>query len=198
MGDPHLDPHDEFDRQFQDALQAARPKADFVRMKRALQSGIRNQEARSPWWQLAVSLPALGRRELMAACLAVCVVVPLAYLRFAPSLTGSLSGDISIYNPFRFAWTQYASSQFPMDTLTRVESTGCSIVLDDGSELELRQGTLTKLTREHGTTVEIYRGRLDADIQPQPPDKPFVVRMPPDGELTVVGTRFAVIVEERP
>ncbi len=198
MGDPHLDPHDEFDRQFRDALQAAPLNADFVRMKRALQCGIKENETRLRWWRPRFLLPALGKRELMAACLAVCVAVPVAFLWFSPSASGSLTGDIQIYNPFRLAWTQYASAQFPEDTLARVESQQCRIVLDDGSELELQQGTLVRLRQGRGTNVDIYRGRLDADIRPQSPGSPFVVRMPPDAELTVVGTRFAVIVEGRP
>ncbi len=186
----------DFDARFRSALDRAEPKADLERLQCRVESKIADRASAAPLWKRFLCIFALTKTDVAAAGLAVALSI-LAFCILSPhKVQGAYTGNIQIYDPFRFAWKECASSQFPENKLVRVETSECIITLNDGSELCLQPGSLIRLEERNGTALKIFRGRLDADIRPQPAGKSFRVSTPTDWNLTVIGTRFTVIVKE--
>lgn len=74
-----------------------------------------------------------------------------------------------------------------LETLTSDSS--ARVQLADGTQLTLSGAALLRLGFQEGKILELARGGLSADVQPQPPGHPLLVGTP-EARLTVLGTRF--------
>ncbi|MFH1740618.1 MAG: FecR domain-containing protein, partial [bacterium] len=120
------------------------------------------------------------------------VLIALGVFLLKPSESlGTYDGTLSVYYPLSHRWYETGRGDISADRLLRAEGEGVLLTLEDGSCIALSFGTYVEVSRTH---VTLYRGKIMADVEPRPADRPFRV-LTPTAEICVVGTRFSVTVE---
>lgn len=190
------DKQHDVDRQVKNLFAQASPKYDVRRARRNLLTAIEERQRTQPGWFGFLSL-----REFLVGDTAPCIAFGLSclllFVMLAQPKLGTVEGTVSAYNPLTRSWSELKGNQIPTGVLLKIAGDSSRVTLPEKSILDLTGGSLFELHDDKGTVVRLFRGRLDADIAPQPEGKTFRVKTP-TMEVTVAGTQFSVTVGDSP
>lgn len=145
-----------------------------------------------PWLVAATLLCALGLGAVLSwprPAAALTTPTPSATVTY---LHGTGAGSV-----IRAGNRRPASDGVMLATGDRIEITAGLLVIafSDSTQVELNPRTRITLLPGPGQRLELSAGSIAAAVRPQPAEQPFTV-LTPTAEVTVVGTRFTLAVDD--